>query len=419
VSQPLSFREAWREYWEYLTVTKGLRRSSISRYRQTLDDFDRHMRAHHRQWWQASPRDCADFLRRPARHPAAHGRVIAASTARGYYHALAGFFGWALLDGHIPLDPMRKVAVPKRPSPRRRALAAADLRSILVWVEAQRDPRLLVCFWLAFGFGMRVSEIAAARVEHVQLRGDRPHIWVPPGKTDRDRVVPVPDLPACRDAIAAYLAQRPGTGPLVDSTKRPGRHLAPGTVGFMLGTAMKQAGVNESPHALRHSYATLLLKAGRGQNLLAVSKLLGHASTWLVENVYGNSYPGPIDETAALLPDPRAANGSKVSEARTLPDLGDLAWLLPIDQADQLAAALRTLEAHAPEVAAAMATVQQVTQRAWLRSLGLERVEQLRTFDAEHADLISDDDWDRFEAVSGIHRAWELADMVRDAHPDG
>jgi integrase len=78
-------------------------------------------------------------------------------------------------------------------------------------------------------------------------------------------------------------------------------------VTHIIRMAMKATGVKARPHDLRHTYATQLLAAGRGENLLTVSRLLGHSSTALTEQVYGSGYRGELDAVAALLPDPRGA----------------------------------------------------------------------------------------------------------------
>ena len=77
------------------------------------------------------------------------------------------------------------------------------------------------------------------------------------------------------------------------------------TVTDLIRGAMAAAGLKARPHDLRHTYATQLLAAGKGENLLTVSRLLGHSSTALTEQVYGAGYLGELDTVAAMLPDPR------------------------------------------------------------------------------------------------------------------
>ena len=90
----------------------------------------------------------------------------------------------------------------------------------------------------------------------------------------------------------------------------PGRALTPQTISRLLATAMHGAGLAESGHTLRHSFATLLLEAGEGRNLLAVSRLLGHARSRVTETVYTRAADVGAPETIRRLPDPRALQGS-------------------------------------------------------------------------------------------------------------
>jgi integrase len=157
--------------------------------------------------------------------------------------------------------------------------------------------------WLAFGCGLQVGEIAGASIQDLQLRG-RPFLRVVAGKGGRSRTVRLPEVVA--EVLAAHLARRPAAGPLVESRHRPGEPVTAGTVSRWLSDAMRGAGLGDSGHALRHTFATELVAAGKGRNLYAVSKLLGHASTRTTERVYTAGYAGELDEAVALLPDPRA-----------------------------------------------------------------------------------------------------------------
>jgi hypothetical protein len=93
----------------------------------------------------------------------------------------------------------------------------------------------------------------------------------------------------------------------------------------------------------------------------------------------------------------------------------DLKALVPVDVADQLAAAVATLERLGPEVRAALDTLQRCTTLAWLATLGLRRPEDL--LDKRAGDLPghSDAEWEACEQALGIDRGWELAYALRDA----
>jgi integrase/recombinase XerC len=292
------FSTVFEAYRLYL-VERGRTRHTISEYRATLYDFDAHL-GDQRPWHKATAKDLQRFLDRAPRGGRAKGQRLAPNTRLHYGSTVVAFYRWAHAADLVRRDPMAAFPLPKAGQPMPRALQLADVKSLLAWVAG--DERLEACVWLAFGLGLRVGEIAGAQVEDVQLRG-RAFLRVVHGKGDRSRVVPLPD--PVREVLTAYLARRPLSGALVDSRRRPGDPVTASTVSRWLSRAMHEAGLGDSGHALRHTFATLLLAEGRGRNLFAVSRLLGHATTKTTERTYVTSYAGELDETVALLPDPR------------------------------------------------------------------------------------------------------------------
>jgi integrase/recombinase XerC len=98
------------------------------------------------------------------------------------------------------------------------------------------------------------------------------------GKGGKERLVPV--LPVAQEAIARYLALcpyplKPDT-PLFLGAK--GGPLSPRIIQLLMEKMRESLGLPETatPHALRHSCATPLLRAGA--DLRQIQELLGHAS---------------------------------------------------------------------------------------------------------------------------------------------
>ncbi|MCX8134888.1 MAG: tyrosine recombinase XerC [Roseococcus sp.] len=176
---------------------------------------------------------------------------------------------------------------PRRRPPLPRALSPAEARAfggelgglrmtertpLPAW-QAARDAAL---FTLLYGCGLRIAEALALRVGEAPLPGREEALRVT-GKGGRTRLVPV--LPAVREAIAAWLAHRPGAGPeepLFVGVR--GGRLDPGVAQRAMRDIRRLAGLPEhaTPHALRHSFATHLLAGGA--DLRAIQELLGHAS---------------------------------------------------------------------------------------------------------------------------------------------
>ena len=285
---------AWGGYRDDL-VNRRLSPRTITAYRHALMGFWDHVsKRRGRLWWQATPRDLDGFL----------DRGLSDNTRANLSHAVLLFYRWATQERLISRNPLAKATAVRQPEPIPRALELAQVADLLEVVAG--DERMTLMVLLAYGAGLRVGEIAGARVEDVRLQ-HRPVIVIRKGKGGRSRVIPL--APLIRDYLTVHLADRPRTGPLVEARhpdgRATGRHVSASWVSKLLGRAMREAGLRDSGHSLRHTFATTLLEQGKGTNLRAVSRMLGHAQTSVTERFYTASYNEDAYQTAALLPDPR------------------------------------------------------------------------------------------------------------------
>jgi integrase/recombinase XerD len=137
-----------------------------------------------------------------------------------------------------------------------------------------RDRAILELFYAS---GLRISELAGARLENLNLQERLIRVV---GKGSKTRLVPVGRM-AC-DAIDRYLTQeRIGlvsrkTGNEV-FLSRHGKKLTTQRIWQILKEIAATAGfeINVYPHLLRHSFATHLL--ANGADLRIIQELLGHA----------------------------------------------------------------------------------------------------------------------------------------------
>ena len=132
-----------------------------------------------------------------------------------------------------------------------------------------RDRALLA---LLYGTGIRASECASLRNHQVDLK--QLTITVR-GKGGNERVIPLnPQLGALMDAYSQARGQALATVPFFRS--RFGRLLSRGGVYERVRTwgQRSRIGVTLSPHRIRHTFATHLVRAGVG--LVTIRDLLGH-----------------------------------------------------------------------------------------------------------------------------------------------
>ena len=219
-----------------------------------------------------APADVRAFLtRRRKEGLGARGIQRAMAALRSFYHYLARE---ELADGAA----LRIVRSPKLPRTLPRPISETDaVRTIeeagenkIPWIAA-RDAALVT---LLYGTGLRISEALRLKRRDVPLAESLTVL----GKGNKERAVPV--LPAVREAISAYAALIPFAGenaaPLFLS--RRGNSMSARDAQGLLQRLRGRLGLPASatPHALRHSFATHLLK--HGGDLRSVQELLGHAS---------------------------------------------------------------------------------------------------------------------------------------------
>ena len=138
---------------------------------------------------------------------------------------------------------------------------------------AIRDRAL---FELAYSSGLRLSELASADVERIDLEQGEVRVW---GKGAKERIVPVGA--AARAAIRAWLPVRdrmPGADPKALFIGRSGARITPRAIERRLAAWAAKQGLSQHvhPHMLRHSFASHLLQSSG--DLRAVQEMLGHAS---------------------------------------------------------------------------------------------------------------------------------------------
>ncbi|MGD9995771.1 MAG: tyrosine-type recombinase/integrase [Ilumatobacteraceae bacterium] len=166
---------------------------------------------------------------------------VSAETARYRARAVRAFGRWALTHegpqwtwwASVPLQ-----ATPAKPQP---TVSLDEYRAAVASASQLRDRCVIELLWST---GMRVSELARVRVEHVDVRGG--YISVPRTKTGRPRVVPLTDaaLRACRRQINART-----TGSLL------------GMSSHAIQLLLRRLGA-PTPHAWRRGWAVHALRNG-------------------------------------------------------------------------------------------------------------------------------------------------------------
>lgn len=132
---------------------------------------------------------------------------------------------------------------------------------------------------LLFSTGLRVSELSNLRIENINLKRDE---FTVKGKGSKHRIVFISD--EAKDSVKNYLDARKDTSPYLfishDRAKagREPNPLSPRSIQRTVEKYATQAGITKkiTPHTLRHTFATDLLR--NGADIRSVQVMLGHES---------------------------------------------------------------------------------------------------------------------------------------------
>ncbi|WP_297521148.1 site-specific tyrosine recombinase/integron integrase [Thermococcus sp.] len=166
-----------------------------------------------------------------------------------------------------------KLKPPKVPRSLPKALTREEVKRLLSVIPPTRKRDRLIVL-LLYGAGLRVSELCNLKRKDVDI--ERNLIVVRGGKGAKDRVVPIPAF--LSDAIGDYLKTREDDSEylIVEDRRRNKDRLSTKTVWHLLKKYGERAGVEVTPHKLRHSFATHMLE--NGVDIRAIQELLGHSN---------------------------------------------------------------------------------------------------------------------------------------------
>jgi len=165
----------------------------------------------------------------------------------------------------------REIKPPKRPKQMPKYLTEEEVRRLME--AAEGNPRDYAIISLLAYSGLRVSELCNLRVEDVDL--SERVVYVHSGKGDKDRIVVISEHAA--EAIEAYLLTRDDDLEYLFSSRKSEKISRVQVFRLVKEYAIK-AGIKKkvTPHVLRHTLATTLLK--RGVDIRYIQQFLGHSS---------------------------------------------------------------------------------------------------------------------------------------------
>lgn len=230
---------------------------------------------------EVTPEQIESWVKRP-RFGRALGEAGKPATQQAEGAVLKSFYKWAQARGHVEHNPAELIGRPKVHNVNPRPIPDHDWRKL--W-EADLDPTLRLCLGLGYFAGLRRYEILQLEVRHVDSLARRFLGFTRKG--GGDDILPYGD---CADVLARLSTGADDFLNLVSTAAEgpPDRRLVPwvdrevdGNTGNVINRNMRKATdalwlPRYTPHQLRHSFVTNLLRCGVPLHL--VQKLANHSS---------------------------------------------------------------------------------------------------------------------------------------------
>jgi integrase/recombinase XerD len=254
----------------YLSVEKGLSRNTLESYSSDLRRFNEFLKKRRCDFASASGAQIVDFL-----ETLGHGGYSLSSIGR-YISSIKALYRYMLVENIVDEDPAENIQSPRKWERLPKALSITDVMELLETEPGGgtglRDSAMLE---LIYSSGLRVSELNSIKLGDINFEAGFIRVL---GKGSKERVVPV-NMRAI-ERVKVYMS---GERPVILGNKRSDYLFVTKRGGAMtrqrfwqtLKAIGKKAGIELSPHTLRHCFATHLLEGGA--DLRSVQKMLGHS----------------------------------------------------------------------------------------------------------------------------------------------
>lgn len=270
----MQWQEAILEFKAYLMFEKSLATNTIEAYIRDAEEFRGYCEERGISLTDVTNENIENFLAvlyDEGKERSSQARIIS---------GLRSFFGFLLISEVIGTSPIELIQSPKsvRKLPDVLTVEEVDVLIGSVDLSAPQGHRNRAILETLYSCGLRVSELVNLKLS--DLFFDDGYIRVV-GKGNKQRLVPVSGEMEKR--VRMYLSERhlspiqKGEGDYLFLNRR-GKHLSRVMIYNIIKEQAEAAGItkNISPHTLRHSFATHLIKGGA--DIRVVQDMLGHES---------------------------------------------------------------------------------------------------------------------------------------------
>lgn len=274
-----SLTDIVRRYLRYLKLERNYSPNTLDAYRHDLDYLLRFLSDRELAPLDVKLEDLQQFA------ASLHEQGLTAKSQARILSGIRSFYRYLLLDGYLEVDPTELLESPHLPKhlPEYLTTEEVDRLEAAVDLSTREGHRNRAIIEVLFSCGLRVSELTHLKISGLYLQE---HFIRVTGKGRKERLVPISDK-AIRELTFWFddrnkMNIKPGEEDYVFLNNR-GHHLTRTMILIMVKRLGETAGIEKtiSPHTLRHSFATAMLKGGA--SLRVIQELLGHAGIGTTE----------------------------------------------------------------------------------------------------------------------------------------
>ena len=256
------------EFIDYLRFEKKYSENTISSYKRDLNKMNLYLK---KDFIKLTKADIQKYIQNLSKNESSNTISRTISSLKSFYKFLE-------INKYTNTNPLTTIISPKTARKLPKVLSEEEVNKLLdINLNNDFDYRNKAMLELMYSSGLRVSELINLTVNDVDLKNSLVRIF---GKGSKERIVPLNDY--ATEALNNYiLYHRPKLFKQKESNylflNNHGNQMTRQGFFKTLKKIAKEKGIKSelSPHTLRHSFATHLLKYGA--DLRSIQELLGHS----------------------------------------------------------------------------------------------------------------------------------------------
>ena len=256
------------EFIDYLRFEKKYSENTISSYKRDLNKMNSYLK---KDFIKLTKADIQKYIQDLSKNKNSNTISRTISSLKSFYKFLE-------INKYTNTNPLTTIISPKTARKLPKVLSEEEVNKLLdINLNNDFDYRNKAMLELMYSSGLRVSELINLTVNDVDLKNSLVRIF---GKGSKERIVPLNDY--ATEALNNYiLYHRPKLFKQKENNylflNNHGNQMTRQGFFKTLKKIAKEKGIKSelSPHTLRHSFATHLLKYGA--DLRSIQELLGHS----------------------------------------------------------------------------------------------------------------------------------------------